>query len=120
KEVSEFNDNHKEKAWLQSYIAPEKKDPGQPLILVILTNFMIYCHELQKAGELVYMNTTARLNILNTSLTILSTSTSVSGLLLTVILTSNESTNTFTKVLDILKHMILSIAFSKYGSIVES
>ncbi|CAG8629437.1 7704_t:CDS:2 [Cetraspora pellucida] len=118
KEVSEFNDNHKEKAWLQSYIAPEKEDPGQPLILVILTNLMICCYELQEAGELVYMDTTAGLDILNTPLIILSTSTPVGGLPLAVILTSDESTNTFTKALDILNHMILSIAFGKHGSIV--
>ncbi|CAG8691915.1 19659_t:CDS:2, partial [Cetraspora pellucida] len=113
KEVSEFNDNHKGKAWLQSYIAPEKEDPGQPLILVILTNLMICCYELQEAGELVYMDTTAGLDILNTPLIILSTSTPVGGLPLAVILTSDESTNTFTKALDILKHMIPSIAFEK-------
>ncbi|CAG8750795.1 22904_t:CDS:2, partial [Cetraspora pellucida] len=113
KEIAEFNNNDKKKAWMQTYIAPEKDNPRQPFILVILTNLMIHCYALQKVGELVYMDMTTRLDILNTPLTILSISTPASGLFLGVIFTSDESANTFTKALDVLRHLILSTVFGK-------
>ncbi|CAG8808792.1 42693_t:CDS:2, partial [Gigaspora margarita] len=118
KEIADFNNNNKGKIWMQTYIAPENNDAGQPFILVILTNLMIRCHELRESGELVYMDTTAGLDGLNTPLTILSTCTPAGGLPLGVILTSDESANTFTKALEALKHLIPSMAFGERGSTV--
>ncbi|CAG8848318.1 13381_t:CDS:2, partial [Gigaspora margarita] len=103
---------------IQTYIAPEKDDSRRPFILVILTNLILRCHALQEAGELNYMNTIARLDILNTPLTILSTSIPAGDLPLGVILTSDKSANTFSKVLDVLKHLIPSIVFGKDSSAV--
>ncbi|CAG8737176.1 13886_t:CDS:2 [Cetraspora pellucida] len=85
----------------------------QPFILVIIMNLMKCCHKLQKSEELVYIDTTARLDVLNTPLTILSTSTSADGLPHAAILTSNETAETFTKALSIVKHMVPSIAFGR-------
>ncbi|CAG8828677.1 17452_t:CDS:2, partial [Cetraspora pellucida] len=116
KEVAEFNHNNKGNAWMQKYIAPEKDDFGQPFILVIITNLMMRCHTLKEAGELVYMDTTAGLDVLNTPFTILSTSTPAGGLPLGVIIASDESANTFTKALEILKCLILSAGFGEHGT----
>ncbi|KAF0532740.1 hypothetical protein F8M41_011029 [Gigaspora margarita] len=55
KEIEEFNINDKGCAWMQLYIAPTNLDPGQPFILVIITNLMKRCHSLQQAGELHLM-----------------------------------------------------------------
>ncbi|CAG8691745.1 2196_t:CDS:1, partial [Scutellospora calospora] len=118
KEITEFNANNKRNAWMQTYIAPEKDNPGQPFILVIVTNLMLCCHTLQEVGELVYMDTIAGLDALNTSLTILSTSTPAGGLPLGIVIASNKSAETFTKALDILKHLILSTEFGKRGTII--
>ncbi|CAG8454947.1 8113_t:CDS:2 [Cetraspora pellucida] len=53
----------------------------------------------------------ARLDTLNTPLTILSTSTPVGGLPLVTILTSDEITATFTKALEMIKKMGPLMAF---------
>ncbi|CAG8691794.1 2451_t:CDS:2, partial [Scutellospora calospora] len=119
KEITEFNTNNKGNAWIQTYIAPEKDNPGQPFILVIVTNLMLCCHTLQEAGELVYIDTTAGLDALNTPLTILSTSTPASGLPLGIVIASDESAETFTKALDILKRLIPSTGFGKRGTIIR-
>ncbi|CAG8673336.1 19484_t:CDS:2 [Gigaspora margarita] len=118
KEVIEFNDNNKGNTWMQPYVASEKDKPGQPLILVIVTNLMKRCHTLKEAGELVYMDTTAGLDILNTPLTILSTSTPVGGLPLAVIITLDETADTLSKALDILKRIIQPMAFGDRGSLI--
>ncbi|KAF0553845.1 hypothetical protein F8M41_019905 [Gigaspora margarita] len=65
-EVEEFNSNRKGHALMQLYIAPTNTDSGQPFVLVIVTNLMKRCYALQQAGELVYMDTTAGLDVLNT------------------------------------------------------
>ena len=73
------------------------------------------CHTLQQASELVYMDTTASLDTLNTPLTIISTSTPVGDLPLAVILTSDETAQTFTKALDALKNIMPSDIFGGCG-----
>ncbi|CAG8510981.1 11851_t:CDS:2, partial [Scutellospora calospora] len=77
-----------------------------------------YYHELQEAEKLVYMDTTAKLDILNTLLTILSTSTPASGLPLAAILTYDETVATFTKALDVVKKIVPSVVFSRQRSII--
>ncbi|CAG8556847.1 21494_t:CDS:1, partial [Cetraspora pellucida] len=74
----------------------------------------MYCHILQKADELVYIDRTAGLDILNTSLTILLTSTFASSLPFGVIIASDELANTFTKALNILRSLISSTKFGKH------
>ncbi|CAG8840326.1 4512_t:CDS:1, partial [Cetraspora pellucida] len=101
-EVEEFNSNRKGNALMQPYIAPTNTDPGQLFVLVIVTNLIKHCHALQQAGKLVYMNSTAGLDVLNTPMTILSTSIPIGSLPLAIILTSDETTNPFTKALDML------------------
>ncbi|CAG8546267.1 22950_t:CDS:2 [Cetraspora pellucida] len=48
------------------YVAPMETDSGQPFILIILTNLIKCCHTLQQAEELIFMDTTASLDVLNT------------------------------------------------------
>ncbi|RIB24372.1 hypothetical protein C2G38_2168721 [Gigaspora rosea] len=91
KEVEEFNTNKKRYAWMQPYIAPTSVDPGQPFILVIITNLMKHCHFLQQASDLP----------------------------LVIILTSNEIASTFTKALNILKRIIPIGAFNGRGPIIR-
>ncbi|CAG8527618.1 2201_t:CDS:2, partial [Scutellospora calospora] len=55
-----------------------------------------------QTSKLVYMNTIAGLDILNTLIMILLTSILISSLLLAIILTSDETTSTFVKALDML------------------
>ncbi|CAG8759091.1 6748_t:CDS:2, partial [Ambispora leptoticha] len=117
-EVSSFNTRRKGDAWMQPYIAPVDGDPGQPFILVILTDLMKRCHSLQQAGELVYIDATAGLYALNTPLTIISTNTPIGGLPLATILTSDETTITLTKALNMLKHIMPSTAFGGCGALV--
>ncbi|RIB15089.1 hypothetical protein C2G38_2193248 [Gigaspora rosea] len=117
-EVEEFNSNRKGSALMQPFIAPTNTDPGQPFVLVIVTNLMKHCHALQQAGELVYMDTTAGLDVLNTPMTILSTSTLIGGLPLVIMLTSNETTNTFTKALDMLKYVMPILACNGHGPVI--
>ncbi|CAG8821109.1 8205_t:CDS:1, partial [Cetraspora pellucida] len=76
----------------------------------------MHCHTLKEVGELVYMDTTAGLDVLNTPLTILSTSTPAGGLPLGMIIASDESANTFTKALEILKCLIPSAGFGERGT----
>ncbi|CAG8660465.1 8030_t:CDS:1, partial [Scutellospora calospora] len=64
--------------------------------------------------ELVYIDAIASLNTLNTSLTIISTNTSISGLPLATILTLDKIIIILTKALDILKHIILLTIFSRH------
>ncbi|CAG8842210.1 21837_t:CDS:2, partial [Gigaspora margarita] len=118
KEIEEFNANEKGYAWMQPYIAPTNADPGQPFILVIVTNLMKRCHSLQQAGELIYMDTTAGLDDLNTSLTVLSTNTSIGSLPLATILTSDETTSTFSEALNRLKRILPITAFNNRGPII--
>ncbi|CAG8736990.1 20249_t:CDS:2 [Cetraspora pellucida] len=110
------------KKYHEKYIGTQNRssqdNPEQPFILVVITNLMKHCHELQEAGELVYMNTMARLNVLNTPLMILSTSTPAGSLPFTVILTSDEIVTTFTKALNVMKNMASSTAFSGRGPII--
>ncbi|CAG8758637.1 24006_t:CDS:2, partial [Cetraspora pellucida] len=117
-EVSDFNTHMKENAWMQPYIASVNGDPGQPFILVVITNLMKCCHSLQQAKELVYIDATVGLDTLNTPLTIISTSTPIGGLPLAAILTSDETTITFTKALDMLKHIMPSTVFGGCGPLV--
>ncbi|CAG8693310.1 11668_t:CDS:1, partial [Scutellospora calospora] len=69
-----------------------------------------------QASELIYMNITASLDILNMLLTIISTSTLVGELSLAIILILDEITQTFTKALGVLKNMLLLGAFGGYRS----
>ncbi|CAG8575350.1 10310_t:CDS:2 [Scutellospora calospora] len=105
-EVEEFNSNRKRNALMQPYIASTNTDPRQPFVLVI------------QAGELVYIDSTADLDVLNTSMTILSTSTPIGSLPLAIILTSDETTNTFTKALDMLKCVMPILAFNGRGPVI--
>ncbi|KAF0492712.1 hypothetical protein F8M41_021559 [Gigaspora margarita] len=73
KEVEEFNTNERGCDWMQPYIAPTSIEPGQLLVLVVITNLMKHCYSLQQAGELIYIDTTAGLDAFNTPLTLLST-----------------------------------------------
>ncbi|CAG8799654.1 7330_t:CDS:2, partial [Cetraspora pellucida] len=114
KEVDEFNINEKGYAWMQPYIAPTCDNSGQPFILVIIINLMKRCHSLQQAGELVYIDTTAGLDVLNTPLMILSTSTSIRSLPLAVILTSDETAYTFSEALNALKSVMPLTAFNEH------
>ncbi|CAG8677525.1 6600_t:CDS:2 [Cetraspora pellucida] len=118
KEVIEFNVNRKGSTWMQKYIASNHNNPEQPFILVVVTNLIKHCHQLQEAGELVYMDTMAGLDVLNTPLMIFSTSTPAGGLPLAAILTSNKTAATFTKALEIVKKMIPSVAFGRWGSVI--
>ncbi|CAG8767892.1 14031_t:CDS:2 [Cetraspora pellucida] len=118
KEVEEFNANGKGHAWMQPYISSTSVSLGQPFVLVIITNLMKHCHSLQQAEELVYMDTTAGLDILNTPLTILSTSMSIGSLPLAVILTSDETAYTFSEALNALKHILPITAFNSHGPII--
>ncbi|CAG8688200.1 6666_t:CDS:2 [Cetraspora pellucida] len=72
----------------------------QPFILVVITNLMKHCYELQETGKLVYIDTTAELDVLNTPFMILSISTSAGSLPLAIILISDETVITFTKALN--------------------
>ncbi|CAG8796174.1 8023_t:CDS:2 [Gigaspora margarita] len=100
-EVLKFNDSNKGNAWMQSYIAPTENDLGRPFILIVLTNLM-----------------KSTLDALNTPLTILSTSTPAGGLPLAIILTLDETAQTFTWALNMLKNMLPLEAFSGRGPIV--
>ncbi|CAG8725847.1 22458_t:CDS:2, partial [Cetraspora pellucida] len=79
-EVMKFNDSKKRSVWMQSYIAPTESDSRQLFIFIILTDLMKHCHTLQQVSKLVYIDTMASLNTLNTPLTIISTSMPVGGL----------------------------------------
>ncbi|CAG8828774.1 27977_t:CDS:2, partial [Gigaspora margarita] len=114
-EVENFNSNKKGNALMQPYIAPTNTDSGQLFVLAIVTNLIKCCHALQQASKLVYMDTTAGLDILNTTMTILSTSTSIGGLPFAIMLTSDKTSNTFTKALDMLKCVMSISAFNEYG-----
>ncbi|CAG8803922.1 16689_t:CDS:1 [Gigaspora margarita] len=118
KEVLKFNDSNKKNALMQLYIAPTENDLGQLFIIIVIMNLMKHCHSLKQAGELVYMDTTATLDALNTLLTILSTSTPAGGLPLAIILTLDKTAQTFTWALNMLKNMLLLEAFSSCGPIV--
>ncbi|CAG8808744.1 16637_t:CDS:1, partial [Cetraspora pellucida] len=118
KEVEEFNANGKGHVWMQLYISSTSVSLGQPFVLVIITNLMKRCYSLQQAGELVYMDTTAGLDILNTPLTILSTSMSIGSLPLAVILTSDETAYTFSEALNALKRILPITAFNSRGPII--
>ncbi|CAG8790730.1 7646_t:CDS:2, partial [Cetraspora pellucida] len=102
---------------MQPYVVSEKDKPGQLFVLVIVMNLMKHCYTLKEAGELVYMNMTAGLDILNTPLLILSTSTPVGGLPLAVIITSDKTADTFSKALDVLKLIIQPIEFGEHESL---
>ncbi|CAG8770283.1 13137_t:CDS:1, partial [Cetraspora pellucida] len=60
------------------------------------------------------MDTTAELDILNTTLTVLFTSTSVSSLPFATILILYEKTDTLIKALNILKNKMLSTTFGRH------
>ncbi|CAG8753250.1 4280_t:CDS:1 [Cetraspora pellucida] len=105
---------------MQKYIALNQNNPEQLFILVVVTNLMKQCYELQESGELVYMDTTAGLDTLNTPLPILSTSTPVGGLPLAAILISDKTAATFTKALEMVKKMVLLMAFSRWRPIIGS
>ncbi|CAG8647757.1 21733_t:CDS:2 [Cetraspora pellucida] len=60
--------------------------------------------------------TTAELDMLNTPLILLSTSTSIGGLSLAVILTLDEKIDTLKKALDIIKNKMSSATFGEHGS----
>ncbi|CAG8623711.1 24762_t:CDS:2 [Gigaspora margarita] len=76
------------------------------------------CHTLQQASELVYINTMAGLDIFNILMMILSTSTPIGGLPLAIMLTFIETTNSFTKALDMLKCIMPISAFNRHGPVI--
>ncbi|CAG8648148.1 14923_t:CDS:1 [Cetraspora pellucida] len=119
-EVKEFNSNGKGNALMQLYIASTNTNPEQLLVLVIVTNLIKHCHALQQAGKLVYIDSIAGLNIFNTPMTILSTSTSISSLSLAIILTSDKMTNTFTKALDMLTYVMPISVFNEHEPVIRS
>ncbi|CAG8580295.1 1013_t:CDS:1, partial [Scutellospora calospora] len=118
-EIKEFNINRKGDTWMQKFITSNQSNSEQHFILVVVTNLMKCCHELQEAGELVYIDITAGLDVLNTPLTILSTSTSAGSLPLAAILTSDETEATFIKALDMVKKIVPSVVFGRQGSIIR-
>ncbi|CAG8844538.1 2606_t:CDS:2, partial [Gigaspora margarita] len=74
----------------------------------------------EQAGELIYMDTIASFDTLNTPLTLLFTSTPIRSLPLTAILTSDELAFTFIEALNILKCIMLLEAFNRCGPIIGS
>lgn len=107
-EVDQYNEKHASmggKALLQWYEADDDKDTdiesecvpkkkkkkelsNKPLLLVLLTPLMARAHqEIQQASEIVFCNSTASLD---TSIFILSTASTASGISLAIMLTSDE------------------------------
>ncbi|CAG8438953.1 10682_t:CDS:2, partial [Scutellospora calospora] len=85
-----------------------------------LKSLILVIEEMLRSSELVYIDITTSLDNLNTLLTVISTSTPISGLLLAVILTSDKTISTLTSALEVLKHIMLSTAFSKHRLITRS
>ena len=80
---------------IESECVPKKKKKkevsNKPLILVLLAPLMARAHqEIQQASEIVFCDSTATLDRFNTSIFILFTASTVSGIPLAIMLTSDE------------------------------
>jgi hypothetical protein len=89
---------------------------SKPLILVLCTPLMRRAHsEIQQASEVVFCDSTASLDRFNTSVFILSTTSTASGIPLAVILTSDEQEETIHKAFEMVKEVLPSDAFFGNG-----
>ncbi len=96
--VENYNNLGNGRAVLQEYDA----QVGTAFILCIMTNLMCRVHEqVLQAGELCYMDASASFEPLNTSITLLYTSCSVSALPLGLFITSDEFEVTLEKAVTI-------------------
>ena len=74
------------------------------MILAIVTPLMARAYQhIQQASEIVFCDSTASLDRFNTSVFIISTSTTVSGVPLAVILTSDEREQTIYAAFELVK-----------------
>ena len=86
------------------------------MVVAICTPLMSRVHQfVQKAGEMVFCDSTSTLDRFNTSLFVLSTSNACGGLPLGAILTSDEQEETVTQGLKLLQQVIPEEAFHKCG-----
>ena len=115
--VGQYNEKHSSEggyAYLQCYISNDSVKCLQPLVLAVCTPLMARVHKLiRQAGELTYCDSTASLDRYNCSTFILSTSCSVGGVPLGVVITSGENEPTITEALTFMKGVLPSYAF--YG-----
>ena len=98
---------------------PKKKKqeiPQKPMILAIVTPLMARAHQhIQQASEIVFCDSTASLDRFNTSVFIISTSTTASGVPLAVILTSDEREQTIYAAFELVKQILTTSAFFGRG-----
>lgn len=94
-----------------------KREPSTtPLILTICTPLMARAHAMiQQAGEVVFCDSTSSLDRFNTSVFVMSTTTTASGVPLAVALTSDETEETIYKALEMVKEVVPSAAFFGKG-----
>ena len=95
-----------------------KREPSStPLILAICTPLMARAHTLvQQASEVVFCDSTSSLDRFNTSVFIVSTTSTASGVPLAVALTSDEKEETVYKAFETMKEVMPSDAFFGRGS----
>ena len=109
------------KIWtVKSECIPKKKKKREisknPLILALLTPLMAHAHqEIQQASEIVFCDSTASLDRFNTSIFILSTASTASGIPLAIILTSDERENTIQRAFEMVKEILPPWAFFGNG-----
>ena len=95
------------------FVKKKKKERSiKPLILAIVTPLMARAHNtIQQAQEIVFCDSTASLDRFNTSVFILSTATSVSGIPLALVLTSDEREQTIHRAFETVKEALPASAF---------
>ena len=99
---------------------PKKKKKreisNKPLILVLLTPLMARAHqEIQQASEIVFCDSTASLDRFNTSIFILSTASTASGVPLAIMLTSDEREHTIHRAFEMVKEILPPWSFFGNG-----
>ena len=94
----------------------KKVTDNVPFILAIVTPLMARAHQmLRQSGELVYCDSTASLNNLNTAVFILSSSTSAGAVPLGAVMTSSEDADTLTAAFMALRDILPDQAFFARG-----
>ena len=93
-----------------------RKKRKLPMILVLVTPLMACAHqEIQQASEIVFCDSTASLDRFNTSIFMLSTASTASGIPLVIELTSDEREQTIYNASEMLKEVLPSWAFFGNG-----
>ena len=94
----------------------KKVTDNVPFILAIVTPLMARAHQmLRQSGELVYCDSTASLDNLNTAVFILSSSTSAGAVPLGAVMTSSEDADTLTAAFMALRDILPDQAFFARG-----